>query len=521
VQRFRNLTLRLHQTIKSTNGYPSKKVYDDIAQATSLATSADKIQVEQTPTFLKEPIKVADFAVGVVAALGAHAAEIGEARGLPSQDVSVDRRHAALSLNDGIHHYMNGVVVLGGEIMVPVNGFYQARDGKWMCFNGAYPHLRDGILKYFDAPHDQAALIKKVAEHDSAEIEADFEKLGLCMAPMMSHQEWLAHPQGQAMSDQPVVQVKRLGDAKQRVLPEAKHRPLEGVRVIDVTHVIAGPWSTRVLADHGADVISVRNPAFPFLYPAIFEESYGKKQILLHLGMEKSKARFAELIKDADVLVWGYAPGSLDRLGFTREALMELNPNLVLTHVTAYGPTGPWSKRKGWEQLSQTCSGMVELASQGRDQHHLVAALPCDYGTGYLAAIGAISALRQRQEQGGFWDVHAALTRTAMEVLSLPHESEQAVPTSLKDDGKYFVDQDSNFGAVFTRLAPAARLSKTPAYSETGPAINGAHDPFLTGWNDNVSTDGVPKHRPSERMKQGIYGFLEAYGHEDIMLRKS
>ncbi len=84
----------------------------------------------------------------------------------------------------------------------------------------------------------------------------------------------------------------------------------------------------------------IRNPAFPFLYPAIFEESYGKKQILLHLGMKKSKERFAELIKDADVLVWGYAPGSLDRLGFTREALMELNPNLVLTHVTAYGPDG-------------------------------------------------------------------------------------------------------------------------------------------------------------------------------------
>ncbi len=102
-----------------------KKVYDDIAQAASLETPADKIQVEQTPTFLKEPIKVADFAAGVVAALGVSAAELGEARGLPSQEISVDRRHATLSLNDGIHHYMNGVVILGGEIMVPVNGFYQ------------------------------------------------------------------------------------------------------------------------------------------------------------------------------------------------------------------------------------------------------------------------------------------------------------------------------------------------------------------------------------------------------------
>ena len=497
------------------------KIYADIAKAASLATPADAIQVEQTPTFLKEPMKVADFAAGVVGALGACVAELGQARGLPGQEISVDRRHATLSLNDGIHHYMNGVIILGGEIMVPVNGFYEARDGRWMCFNGAYPHLRDGILKYFDAPHDQDSLIKKVAEHDSAKIEADFEKLGLCMAPMFTPEEWLSHPQGEAMSSTPVIGMEKFGEAKKRVLPEAKHRPLEGVRVIDVTHVIAGPWSTRVLADQGADVISIRNPAFPFLYPAIFEESYGKKQILLHLGMEKSKARFAELIKDADVLVWGYAPGSLDRLGFTREALMKLNPNLVLTHVSAYGPEGPWAKRKGWEQLSQTCSGMVKLASQGRDQHHLVAALPCDYGTGYLAAIGTTAALRQREDQGGFWEVHAALTRTAMEVLSLPHEAEEAVPTSLKDDGKYFVDQESNFGAVFTRLAPAAQLSKTPAYSETGPAINGAHDPFLTGWDEQVTTDGVPKHRASEMVKRGLHGFLEGYGHEDIMLRKS
>ena len=498
-----------------------KNVYDDIAKAVSLATPAEKIEVEQTPTFLKEPIQVADFITAVVAATGASVAELGQARGLPEQEISVDRRHATLTTNNAGYHYLNGVMILGGEIMVPANAFYETRDGRWMCFNGAYPHLRDGILKYFDAANDLEALSKKVAQHDSAKIETDFEQLGLCTAPLLTHDEWLAHPQGQAMSALPIITSERFGNAKKRTLPEARHRPLEGVRVIDVTHVVAGPWGTRVLADHGADVISVRNPLFPFLYPVIFEESYGKKQILLHLKMEKAKARFAELIKDADALVWGYAPGSLDRLGFTREALMELNPNLVVTHVSAYGPKGPWAKRKGWEQLSQTCSGMVDLASRGRDQYHLVAALPNDYGTGYLAAIGTISALRQRQEQGGFWEVHAMLTRTAMEMLSLPHEAEEAVPVSLENDGKYLVDQDSNFGAVFTRLASTPVLSKTPAYCETGPAILGAHDPFLTGWDEKVTTTGVPKHRPSEMVKGRIHGFLEGYGHEDIMLRKS
>jgi hypothetical protein len=108
-----------------------------------------------------------------------------------------------------------------------------------------------------------------------------------------------------------------------------------------------------------------------------------------------------------------------------------------------------------------------------------------------------------------------------MEILSLPHEAEDAVPVSVEHDGGYFVDQLSSFGATFTRLAPAAQLSETPAFCETGPAVNGAHDPFLTGWDEKVSTDGKPKHRPSEVVQRGLYGFLEGFGHEDLMLRKA
>lgn len=130
------------------------QVYDDIAQAAGISTPSSAITVEQTPSYLKEPVSVADFAVGLVGALGSSVAELGEARGLPSQDISVDRRLATMSLNNAAFNYMNGVLITGGEIIVPVNGFYETRDGKWMCFNGAYPHLRDGILKYFDAPHD-------------------------------------------------------------------------------------------------------------------------------------------------------------------------------------------------------------------------------------------------------------------------------------------------------------------------------------------------------------------------------
>ena len=150
----------------------------------------------------------------------------------------------------------------------------------------------------------------------------------------------------------------------------------------------------------------------------------------------------------------------------------------------------------------------MALASEGRDQHHLIAALPTDYGTGYAVATGVMSALRQRQEQGGFWSVEATLCSTIMLALSLPPEKEDAVPVTDEDMVKYCVDQESNFGAVFTRLASGAQLSVTPSYCATGPSVIGACDPFKTGWDkpDAYAQKGSPAHRPSIYAKEGLTG---------------
>jgi len=498
-----------------------QKAYDAIAAAAALKTPFDSIAVEQTPTFLQDPLRVADFAAGLFGAVGASVAEVGMSRGLPGQSVAVDRRHATLLLNDALYTFINGVAIRGGEIEVPVNSFYETSDGKWMCFNGAYSHLRNGILNYFDVANNMDAIAAGVIKHPSGKIEQDFERLGLCVAPLHTHAEWLEHPQGKAVAAKPIIAIDRRGDAKVRLLPAAQWRPLEGVRVIDITHVLAGPWLTRVLAEQGADVISIRNPNFDFLYPAIFGESFGKKQILLDFKSEKGKSRFTELIKSADVLVWGYHYPALERLGFSIETLQALNPNLVLVHESAWGATGPWANRKGWEQLAQTTCGAVAAVSEGRGQNHLIGALPCDFGAGYLGAIGAMSALRQRQELGGFWTVDVTLAGTMMLVLSLPQAKENAVPILNDDMLKYTIDQKSNLNdATFTRLAPGARLSVTPSFAATGPAVLGAHDPFKTGWDQPPFEQVSPPHRPSVYARDGLMGVLTGYGHEDIMLRK-
>ena len=194
----------------------------------------------------------------------------------------------------------------------------------------------------------------------------------------------------------------------------------------------------------------------------------------------------------------------------------------MLVHESAWGSTGPWANRKGWEQLAQTTCGAVALASEGRGQNHLIGALPCDFGTGYLGAIGAMSALRQRQELGGFWTVEATLAGTIMLALSLPQEKEAAVPVSNDDMLKYLIDQKSDLnGATFTRLAPGARLSKTPSFAATGPAILGAHDPHRTTWDQPPFKQIPVPHQPSVYAREGLTGVYTGYGHEDIMLRKS
>ncbi|MEE9122798.1 MAG: CoA transferase [Syntrophobacteria bacterium] len=493
-----------------------KSIFKQVAKAAALNTTFEDLQIEQTPTYLQDPVRVADFVTGVVGAFGASVAELGEIRGLPRQTVSVDRRLSTMSVNSAMWQYMNGVVITGGEIAVPVNSFYETKDSKWFCFNGAYPHLRDGILNYFDSANSKAALSANVKQFESTQIEEYFEKSGFCCAPMYSREEWAQHPHGQFLKDTPIISMQKVGDAKIRVLPEAKHRPLEGVRVIDITHVVAGPWLTRQLADQGADVISIRNPGFPFLYPVIFEESFGKKNIFLDFNSDKGKARLVELIKDADILVWGYNYSGLDRLGLSVEKLKEINPNLILNVISGYGLLGPWAKRKGWEQLAQTCTGSVDLASEGRDEHHLIGALPNDYGTGYLGAIAAVSALRQRQEEGGFWVADVNLTRTSMMMLEQPPEKEDAVPVSLDDLEKYLIDQGSSFGATFTRLESAARLSETPSFSATGPSIMGTHHPYKTGWDKEVrDAKPVVPHKRSEIVKEGLEGVLLGFGHED------
>ena len=200
----------------------------------------DAVQIEQSPSYIDSVIETADFAATVVGAIGSVVASVGERRGLGKQLVKVDRRHAQLLFNEVAYFFQSGWQFDIGDVFTPVNSFYRTRDDREIFFNGAYQHLRDGILRFLDCPSDHDAIAKRVAQHDAQPLEDELSAVGLCAAIKRSPEEWRAHPQGQALEGVPPIELNRLTDGPPVTLEPAAFRPLEKSRVVDFTHVVAG-----------------------------------------------------------------------------------------------------------------------------------------------------------------------------------------------------------------------------------------------------------------------------------------
>jgi crotonobetainyl-CoA:carnitine CoA-transferase CaiB-like acyl-CoA transferase len=464
--------------------------------------AADAVQVEQSPSYIDSVVEVADLAVALMGSIGSTVAAIGERRGLGPQRVTVDRRHAALLFNEVAYFFQSGWQFDIGAVFTPVNGFYRTRDGREIVFNGAYQHLRDGILRFLDCPSDREAIARRVAQRDAQALEDELSALGLCAAIKRSPEEWRAHPQGKALAGVPLVELERLADGPVVPFEPAASRPLERLRVLDFTHVIAGPTVGKLLAEHGADVIHCRYPYQDHILGFDIDTSFGKKNTYVDLRDDADRARTLELVRECDVFVQGFRPGSLARRGLGPDALRQINPRLIYVEVNAYGFQGPWAERRGWEQLAQAASGLATLHSAGRDKPALVPAYFNDYGSGCLGALGVLAALLRRAEQGGSHRVRVALAKTAMLGTRFAESREVPRPVEDRELERYLVDQDSALG-LLTRVAPAAGLERTPAYVDHAGSFPGSST-LDVGWGpDRMVPHAVP-HRPTSIFRLGL-----------------
>ncbi len=265
-----------------------------------------------------------------------------------------------------------------------------------------------------------------VASRTADELETAVVAAGGCAAAMHTSDEWRATAAGAAIAGAPILDVRfEEPDGGRPLAPlrgSTPDQPLAGVRVLDLTRVIAGPVCTRFLAAHGADVLRIDPPDFEEVGALVPITTAGKRCAALDLRSPDGAARFAALLAEADVLVCGLRGDALGRLGFDAARLRELNPTLVVARLDAYGWDGPWAARRGFDSLVQMSTGIAAEGQRisGSAGPRPLPAQALDHGTGYLLAAGVCHALAERVRTGRIGHVRAALAVTAGLVMQLP-----------------------------------------------------------------------------------------------------
>lgn len=495
-----------------------KTVYEQIASALPFAIDDNRITVEPGVAYSPSPISIHDYATGVMAAFGSVVEHLGRVRELPSQTLTLNRRHCGLALNSGQMHFLNGYGTLMDTWPVgPDNGTYRTADGRHVTMIGLHPHLRDALLDFLGSANTAAAIQAVVAGKYAQSLEDHAAAAHLAVGMVRSPEEWLTHPQGALTAERPIIEIHRRGNSDGgRRLGPAVHRPLEGLRVVELTHLVAGPTIGRLLAEQGADVIKVQPPMGDWVLPLWLDVSWGKRNISLDIKSRSGMQRFLSLLSDADVLVSSQRPEALAKLGLDEEGLRRVNPGLVFAEVSCFVPDSPWEARRGFEQIAQAVTGVMSVHSAKLADPTVVTVLMNDYVTGYLGAIGTVAALAERETGGGFWRVSASLTRCAMAALTTvrDEDSEPYAPVGMQDLVDFAVDQQSPSG-TFTRLAPTVTFSHTPSFAEQPTNWPGT-SLDTSSWLPVPPGPARATHTPSRLAREGgIRNLVPCHGIED------
>jgi len=440
------------------------------------ASAADAVEIAGSEPVFPTRYKPVAPGAAAMAATGLAAADLWASKTGKRQRVRISMRAAAAALRGSRYLRINGE--RPAEDPEKITGFYPLRDGRWMYLHCNFFNLRDRNLAVLGAPQQRDAVAAAVVKWDGLELEnAIFEGGGAC-GFVRSEEEWRALPQMQAVARLPLLEIVKIGDAPARPLP-AGDRPLAGVRVLDLTRVLAGPTCARTLAEHGADVLRVTREDLADLGPTDFDTGIGKLCTHVDLRNPAEAETMRGLVRECDVFSQSYRPGALARHGLSPEALAQLRPGIVYVTLSAWGREGPWSGRRGYDTVVQSANGMA-----WRPDNERPAFLPYsaqDYVAGYVLAFGAMVALARRVREGGSWLVRASLAGAGHWIRQhgLLEPSEYAhLPTELPVDElqSLLMNHESPIGRI-THLAPVVQMSETPARWARPSVPRGYHPP--------------------------------------------
>src|SRR5215813_282231 len=457
------------RTILPIAGWPEER-----ARAVEITGGADPV--------LPTPFRIGAAGAAALAATGLAAADLWELRTRHRQDVAVDLRQAVASLRSGHYLQVDGARVRNERN--PVMGMYPAKNGRWSYIHANFPNHRAAALRVRGCEENREAVRSAVTNWDALELEEAIIAAGGAGGMVRSMAEWAQHPQAAAIAALPLLEIVKIGDSPPEKLPDGD-RPLSGIRVLDLTRVLAGPTCARTLAERGADVLKITAAHLPNIGYQEYDTGHGKLSAHLDLRQPQELETLYGLVREADVFSQGYRPGTLGNRGLSPEALAQLRPGLVYVSLSAFSHVGPWASRRGFDTVVQTVSGITsrqgELfpgAAPG-PQFYPVSAI--DYLTGYLMAFGALVALARRAREGGSWLVRISLAQTGRWLVGRGEVPE----TALKDVPKEFtpaelerwsMTSDTPVGRL-RHLGPVVRLSETPPRWARPSVPLGYHEP--------------------------------------------
>ncbi|MDI9221724.1 CoA transferase [Pantoea sp. EA-12] len=349
----------------------------------------------------------------------------------------------------------------------PFAGDYATADG-WIRLHTNAPHHRAAMEQVLGQHPDRAALSQVVATWQTEALEHAVVMAGGCAAQMRSEQQWQQHPQGMAVNSEPLIAQQATGEAPTPGWRLPTARPLLGVRVLDLTRIIAGPVCTRFLASLGAQVLRI--DPYGWEEPTLEEEiTCGKRCARLDLKSKAGREQLRDLIRHADVMVHGYRADALEKLGLDADTRRSLAPGLVDVSLTAWGWSGPWRNRRGFDSLVQMGCGIAErgMIWSGSAKPHPLPVQALDHATGYMMAAAVLEGLRQRREHHVGWQARLSLARTArllQQQGSAPQQPQSGI-TAQHDDALSALE--INAWGIAERLRAAAYVPGTPMICAT------------------------------------------------------
>src|SRR3569832_1417749 len=466
-----------------------RDAFDSLNRITGLAPMSAPV-FDGVDPIMVTPFRVAEAAAASLGFGAAVASEIWQLRGGERQTISIDLSAAAASLLSFMFLKRDGQSCDRPAATAPSVGLYRCQDGRWIHLHGGFPRQWLRMLDLLNSDDTRPDVAEAAARWNSFALEESIANHNKAGAVVRLPEEWKESVQGRALANTPPIVLRKLGDAPPLRLRDTQN-PLDAIRVLDLTRVLAGPTCGRTLASYGAEVLNVRAERLDTIELYALDTGHGKRSIFLDLVKTADAETLRRLVRGAHIFVDSYRPGALSKLGFSPASLAHIAQGITYVSVSCYGQQGPWSERRGWEQLAQSATGIAHVQGEfsarrkklkGDIKPQLIPAAVCDYITGYLAAAGAAAALLRRIREGGSWHVQVSLSATAMWLQSLGLVEAARVPETWTPEGlvAYLKSCDTGAGRL-EFFGPVVNMSKTqPVWRRPTPAPSAEQ----TSWNE-------------------------------------